>query len=73
MQTSAMHAHTFGFGEETCETCGMPFCETHGDAGICRPAVNSVSMEDIDHRAERSHDAKNSGLIAGLLRTLVGI
>jgi hypothetical protein len=56
VQTRKAHSHVFGFGEETCEICGMPFTETqtHLHARLDPHAL----MQTAPRR--RSTDAVNS-------------
>lgn len=59
MQASAMHIHTFGFGEDNCETCGMPFCETHGDETVSMGAADSAPKDHSEKRTSHMQDGAN--------------
>jgi hypothetical protein len=39
---STAHNHSFGFGEEACEICGMPFIDAQDDSSAC-PGANPNS------------------------------
>jgi hypothetical protein len=43
---SLMHDHRYGFGEEACEICGMPFLDAGNESTACPGAKSHSTIAD---------------------------
>jgi hypothetical protein len=71
-RVSKAHVHSFGFGEETCETCGLSFVAIQDNpqltpCGNSAPMPESIATRQIRHR----HHDNSRHSIVGFFRAML--